>query len=61
MFTKYPFQDSRLYTSQGKKDLLSDEKQQKKENPFTKCNEHAKLVLVMDTFKVFSAIILAGN
>lgn len=36
MFTQYPFQDSRLYTSQGKKDLLSDEKQQKKENPFTK-------------------------
>lgn len=61
MFAQYPFQDSRLYTSQEKKDLLSDKKQQTKENPFTKCNEHAKVVLVMDTFKVFSAIILPGN
>lgn len=61
MFAQYPFQDSRLYTSQEKKDLLSDKKQQTKENPFTKCNEHAKVVLVMDTFKVFSAIILTGN
>lgn len=61
MFAQYPFQDSRLYTSQEKKDLFSDKKQQTKENPFTKCNEHAKVVLVMDTFKVFSAIILAGN
>lgn len=30
MFAQYPFQDSRLYTSQEKKDLLSDEKQQRK-------------------------------